>query len=137
MERIGIIDIGSNSIRLVIIDVKDNGAHHLIENLKRTVRLRSGVEQGGLLTEQGIDTAVETISLFVKFCHARRVNRIIAAATAAVRGPLTEACLSITFSSRPASRLRFFLGRRGYLATQASSKRNGTTGLMVDLGGGR
>lgn len=47
MERIGIIDIGSNSVRLVIIDIKENRAHHLIENLKRTVRLRSGVDPQG------------------------------------------------------------------------------------------
>ncbi len=42
MDRIGIIDIGSNSIRLVIIDIKENRAHHQIENLEETVRLRSG-----------------------------------------------------------------------------------------------
>lgn len=85
MERIGIIDIGSNSVRLVIIDIKENRAHHLIENLKRTVRLRSGVDPQGFLTEQGIANAVETIALFVKFCQARQVKRIIAVATAAVR----------------------------------------------------
>ena len=60
-------------------------AHQLIENLKSTVRLRSGVDPQGFLTDQGIANAVETIALFVKFCLARQVKRIIAVATAAVR----------------------------------------------------
>src|SRR5690554_3052878 len=85
MDRIGIIDIGSNSIRLVIIDIKENRAHHQIENLKRTVRLRSGTAEHGHLREEGIQYAVETVSLFVRFCQARKVKKIIAVATAAVR----------------------------------------------------
>ena len=138
MERIGIIDIGSNSIRLVIIDVKDNGAHHLIENLKRTVRLRSGVEQGGLLTEQGIDTAVETISLFVKFCHARRVNRIIAAATAAVRQAANGGVLVDRIFKQTGVQTQVLSGEEeaylGYIGLINSATE--TTGLMADLGGG-
>lgn len=138
MERIGIIDIGSNSIRLVIIDVKDNGAHHLIENLKRTVRLRSGVEQGGLLTEQGIDTAVETISLFVKFCHARQVNRIIAAATAAVRQAANGGVLVDRIFKQTGVQTQVLSGEEeaylGYIGLINSATE--TTGLMADLGGG-
>ena len=45
MERLGIIDLGSNSVRLVIIDINDRGAHHQIENLKETVRLIGGTDE--------------------------------------------------------------------------------------------
>ena len=85
MERIGIIDLGSNTIRLVIIDIKENGAHHQIESLKESVRLRSGTDAQGYLTAEGIESAVEMVSLFVKFCRARQVKEVIAVATAAVR----------------------------------------------------
>ena len=52
MERLGIIDLGSNSVRLVIIDINDRGAHHQIENLKETVRLIGGTDEKGYLSEK-------------------------------------------------------------------------------------
>ena len=138
MERIGIIDIGSNSVRLVIIDIKENRAHHLIENLKRTIRLRSGVDQGGLLTEHGIDNAVETIALFVKFCQARRVNRIIAVATAAVRQAANGNVLVDRILKQTGVQTHVLSGEEeaylGYLGLVNTVTE--TTGLMADLGGG-
>ncbi|HPT83939.1 MAG TPA: Ppx/GppA phosphatase family protein [Limnochordia bacterium] len=138
MERIGIIDIGSNSIRLVIIAIKANRAHHLIENLKRTVRLRSGVDQGGLLTQQGIDNAVETVALFAKFCQARQVKRIIAAATAAVRQAANAHVLVERIFQETGIQVQVLSGEEeaylGYIGLVNSVTE--TTGLMADLGGG-
>lgn len=138
MERIGIIDMGSNSIRLVIIDIKENRAHHLIENLKRTVRLRSGVGQGGLLTEQGINDAVDTVALFVKFCQARRVKHIIAVATAAVRQAANAHVLVDRIFKETGVQTRVLSGEEeaylGYIGLVNSITE--TTGLMADLGGG-
>ena len=51
MERIGIIDLGSNSIRLVIIQISENGAHYQKENLKETVRLVDSTDKDGMLTK--------------------------------------------------------------------------------------
>ena len=138
MERIGIIDIGSNSVRLVIIDIKENRAHHLIENLKRTVRLRSGVDPHGFLTEQGIANAVETIALFVKFCQARQVKRIIAVATAAVRQAANGRVLVDRILQQTGVPVQVLSGEEeaylGYIGLVNSTTE--TTGLMADLGGG-
>lgn len=138
MDRIGIIDIGSNSIRLVIIAIKENHAHHQIENLKRTVRLRSGTADHGLLREQGIDQAVETISLFAKFCRARKVNKIIAVATAAVRRAPNGGKLIEQIQSKTGIQTQVLSGEEeaylGYIGLVNSVTE--TTGLMADLGGG-
>lgn len=138
MDRIGIIDLGSNSIRLVIIDIKENGAHHQIENLKESVRLRSGTDARGFLTQEGINSAVEMVSLFVRFCHARQVTQIVAVATAAVRrapnrGELIEriaeqAHVTIQVLS---SEEEAYLGYIGLVNSVTDTK-----GLMADLGGG-
>lgn len=138
MERIGIIDIGSNSIRLVIIDLKENRAHHQIENLKETVRLRSGTDSTGLLTQEGMDFAVETVSLFVKFCAARKVKHIIAVATAAVRRAPNRDLLIHRIEAATGLRVQILSGDEeaylGYLGLINSVTE--TTGLMADLGGG-
>ena len=85
LERLGIIDLGSNSVRLVIINIDDNGAHHQIENLKETVRLIGGTDRNGMLSESSMRYAIDTIKLFANFCKARNVQTIKAVATAAVR----------------------------------------------------
>ncbi|NLL42380.1 MAG: Ppx/GppA family phosphatase [Firmicutes bacterium] len=138
MDRIGIIDLGSNTVRLVIVDIKENGAHHQIENLKESVRLRSGTDVHGLLTPEGIESAVEIVSLFVKFCRARHVKEIIAVATAAVRRApnraelidriveLTGVTIQVLSSEEEA-----YLGYIGLINSVTESD-----GLMADLGGG-
>ncbi|NMB02411.1 MAG: Ppx/GppA family phosphatase [Firmicutes bacterium] len=138
MERIGIIDIGSNSIRLVIIDIKENRAHHQIENLKKTVRLRSGTAEHGLLREEGIEYAVETVSLFVKFCQARNVKKIIAVATAAVRRAPNGSKLIERIQLQTGIQTQVLSGEEeaylGYIGLVNSVTE--TAGLMADLGGG-
>lgn len=138
MDRIGIIDMGSNSVRLIIIDVKENRAHHQIENLKETVRLRSGTDSSGLLTETGMEYAAETIALFVKLCRVRKVNKIIAVATAAVRRALNSAQFIARLERDNGIKIDVLSGEEeaflGYVGLVNSV--TDTDGLMADLGGG-
>ncbi len=138
MDRIGIIDMGSNSVRLIIIDVKENRAHHQIENLKETVRLRSGTDSSGLLTETGMDYAAETIALFVKLCQVRRVKKIIAVATAAVRRAANSGQFITRLERESGIKIDVLSGEEeaflGYVGLVNSV--TDTDGLMADLGGG-
>lgn len=138
MDRIGIIDIGSNSIRLVIIDIKENRAHHQIENLEETVRLRSGTGFRGSLTEEGMAYATETVSLFVNFCKARSVKHIIAVATAAVRRAPNGQELVRRIQQETGVQTTILSGEEeaylGYLGLVNSVTEK--SGLMADLGGG-
>lgn len=138
MDRIGIIDLGSNSIRLVIVDIKANRAHHQIENLKETVRLRSRTGSEGSLTKEGMDYAVETISLFVKFCMARQVKKIMAVATAAVRRAPNRYELVERIERETGVKTKILSGEEeahlGYLGLINNVTE--TSGTMADLGGG-
>lgn len=138
MDRIGILDLGSNSIRLVIIDINDNGAHHQIENLKESVRLRSGTDAQGFLTDEGINSAVEMVSLFVRFCRARNVTQIIAVATAAVRRAPNRSELIERIAEQTGITIQVLSSEEeahlGYIGLVNSVTE--TTGLMADLGGG-
>ena len=138
MDRVGIIDIGSNSVRLVIIDVKENRAHHQIEHLEEPVRLRSGTDSRGSLTEEGMAYATETVALFVNFCKARRVKHIIAVATAAVRRAPNGQELVRRIQQEAGVKTTILSGEEeaylGYLGLVNSVTEK--SGLMADLGGG-
>ena len=50
MERIAIIDLGSNTARLLIVEITDSGHFHVIDQLKEAPRLGEGMERDGFLT---------------------------------------------------------------------------------------
>ncbi len=84
MERIGIIDLGSNSARLVIVRLF--GEHFMVEDeMKESVRLGQDMDRDGFLKPQRISETIKTLKMFKKLCDTKGVDRIIAVATAAVR----------------------------------------------------
>ena len=85
MEKIGIIDLGSNSARLVIVQMLGDGHFIVIDQLKEAVRLGKDMERDGFLKPQRIAETLKTMKTFRKLCDAYEVDKIIAVATAAVR----------------------------------------------------
>ncbi|MBE7088716.1 MAG: Ppx/GppA family phosphatase [Clostridiales bacterium] len=85
MEKIGIIDLGSNSARLVIVNLFADGYFMVCDELKESVRLGQDMERDGFLKPQRVAETIKTLKMFRKLCDASGVNRIIAVATEAVR----------------------------------------------------
>ncbi|MGL5052325.1 MAG: Ppx/GppA phosphatase family protein [Cetobacterium sp.] len=84
-KRICVIDIGSNSIRMVIYEMFPNKAFVPIEDIKETIRLGEGINDKKELKEEKINLALKTIQLFKKVCLRNNVDEIIAFGTAALR----------------------------------------------------
>ncbi len=85
MEKIGIIDLGSNSARLVIVNLFADGYFMVVDELKESVRLGQDMERDGFLKPARVADTIKTLKMFRKLCDASGVNRIIAVATEAVR----------------------------------------------------
>ncbi len=85
MEKIAIIDIGSNTARIVIVNIIDGGYFNVIDELKEPVRLAQGMETDGFLRPIRIQQMVKTLNMFKNLYESHKVNRVFAYATAAVR----------------------------------------------------
>ena len=85
MEKIGIIDLGSNTARLVIVDMFADGHYMVVDELKESVRLGQDMERDGFLKPQRVAETIRTLKAFKRLCDARNVEKIIAVGTAAVR----------------------------------------------------
>lgn len=85
MEKIGIIDLGSNSARLVIVNLFEDGYFMVVDELKESVRLGQDMERDGFLKPQRVAETIKTLRMFKRLCDASDVTRIIAVATEAVR----------------------------------------------------
>ncbi len=85
MEKIGIIDLGSNSARLVIVNLFYDGYFMVVDELKESIRLGQDMERDGFLKPQRVAETIKTLKMFRKLCDASGVSRIITVATEAVR----------------------------------------------------
>ena len=81
---IAIIDLGSNTARVVIMATVAGYAYHLEDEIREVVRLRQGMTKHGLSSD-AMTRGLFTLRLFKRFCDGRNVDMIIPTATAAVR----------------------------------------------------
>ena len=66
MEKIAIIDIGSNTARIVIANILDGGYFNVIDELKEPVRIAKGMELDGYLRPVRIQQMIKTLKNFKK-----------------------------------------------------------------------
>ncbi|MFZ7102347.1 MAG: exopolyphosphatase [Peptococcaceae bacterium] len=86
-KKIAIIDLGSNSVRMIIMKVYEDKTYKMIEQEKEMVRLSEGMGKDLILKAEPIQRTLNTLRLFKKLIEAHNVAdaNIIAVATAAVR----------------------------------------------------
>lgn len=82
--RIAIIDIGSNSVRLVVYKGLTR-TPAILFNEKVMAGLGKGLSPGGKLSREAMDTAITALGRFALLCNSMEVDSIRAVATAAVR----------------------------------------------------
>jgi len=85
MKRVSFIDLGSNSVRFVIIEINKNGSYQLIYQQKESIRLSENMWEKNRLTDEAIDRAILTLKGFAHMAKAMESEEIYAVATAAVR----------------------------------------------------
>ena len=85
MERIAIIDLGSNSARLIIMHIYANGAYNLVYHQKESLRLSEGMGRDQRLQPEAMTRTLSALHNFAQMCAIMNVNTILGVATAAVR----------------------------------------------------
>lgn len=137
-ERIGIIDLGSNSARLIVMHIYANNAYNLIYHQKETVRLSEGTENTDALQPGSMGRAVETLKTFAHMCRLFKVDKLLAIATAAVRNAQNGPELLSRIEESSGIRLEVISGKDeaqlGY--TGIINTIDIADAVLFDLGGG-
>ncbi|WP_242348753.1 hypothetical protein [Mucispirillum schaedleri] len=79
------IDIGSNSIRLIIAEVENNKIKNIIYQEKATTRLAANINKAGILQEEPFNKSINVLAGFRKALNKYNVEKIKTVATSAVR----------------------------------------------------
>ena len=83
--RIAAIDIGTNSIHMIVVQVRPDLSFDVVDREKDMVRLGAGGLDGRSLTPTAMTSALHTLAKFKRLAESHKVDEIIAAATSATR----------------------------------------------------
>src|SRR3954447_13414492 len=136
-DRLAVIDVGSNSFRLVVFTSPEHWWKRTDE-IHESVRVGEGLEAAGELQPEPMERALETLELYAHFCRATGVEKVRPVATSAIRDAGNQAQFLARARKRSGLEVEVLSGeseaRYGYLAAV-----NSTTlaqGVVLDLGGG-
>lgn len=82
--RVAIIDLGSNSIRMNVVDVTE-GKIEVLSNIRTIVRLSEGMGDERLLQQRAVDRTLKVLAEFKAVIDDMDVDEVRAIATAALR----------------------------------------------------
>ncbi len=134
---VGVVDIGSNSVRLVIYDSQRRAAAPVF-NEKVLAGLGRGMAQTRQLSPEGVERSLAALARFRMLCKTIAADRIYAVATAAVREASNGAEFVANAESVLQQNIQVLSGKRearlaayGVIGTIPEAD-----GLAGDLGGG-
>ena len=136
--KTAIIDIGSNTIRLVLYRYDKNEGLHEFGNIKTVARLRTHLLPSGEMSEEGIHLLSQTLLSFKQILADYEVTDILAAATAAVRQAINKDEIVERMKRETGIELDILSEEEeayfGFLAVVNSM--DTPSGVTIDIGGG-
>ncbi len=134
---VAVIDVGSNSVRLVVYSGQTRTPIPL-HNEKVICALGKGLEKTGQLNSDGVGMAFDTVARFVRIARSLGVERIDTLATAAVRDAEDGAAFAKALEKRCGIQVQILTGkqeaRRSALGVLCGIP--DADGVVADLGGG-
>jgi len=140
LERLAVIDLGSNSFRLVVFGAARAGWWRRTDEIYDTVRIGAGLGRSGKLAKEPMARAVRTLSLYAHFCRAAGVaeDRIRPVATSAIREAINREVFLARAREAAGVPVRVLSRTEeasyGYVAAVNSTTLD--DGAVLDLGGG-
>lgn len=138
--RLGVIDVGSNTVHLLVLDAHPGAHPWPVSSVKSTLRLAERISRGGKLSAEGADALVDAVRSARSAAEEMGTDDLLAFATSAVRDATNSgkvlarvrAETGVDLQVLPGAdeaRLTFFAVRRwfGWSAGRL---------LMLDIGGG-
>lgn len=132
----GIIDIGSNTIRMAVYLIEGNHFEQLMKR-KATVGLASYVKNG-IMQPEGIERAVEILLEYKKFLYCFQINKVAAFTTAALRNAVNSRQAVEAIEKRTGIKIQVISGdeEATFDFIGATHSLQNDSGLLIDIGGG-
>lgn len=138
-SRIAAIDVGTNSIHLIVVEQQRHG-YRVIDKEKEMVQLGRGSLEGRLLTAEAMERGVEALRKMAGIAERWQVREIVAVATSAIREAPNGRRFLTAAQKASGIKVRVISGEEEadyiYRAVRSAIDFHGGTALVVDIGGG-
>ena len=138
--RLAAIDIGTNSIHMIVVRVRPDLSFEIIDREKDMVRLGAGGLDGRSLTSAAMGAALQTLTKFRRLADSHKVDEIVASATSATREADNGGDFIAEVDRLTGIKIRVISGteeaRLIHLAAAYGVDIGASTGVVIDIGGG-
>ncbi|HEX6951129.1 MAG TPA: Ppx/GppA phosphatase family protein [Nitrospira sp.] len=140
MSKIAVIDVGTNSVHMVLAEVLPDFTYKILDRFKDMARLGNGAFESQRLSDEAIARGLSVISRLVTLAKNKGYDRMIAVATSAVREAKNGGDFIDTVKEQTGLRVRVISGveeaRLIFLGVKNSVPMTEQPALAVDVGGG-
>jgi len=138
--RVAAIDIGTNSIHMIVAEIAADLSFQVIDREKEMVRLGAGGLDGRALTPEAMHAALQVLSKFRRLAESHAVDETIAVATSATREAENGGDFLKAVTNQTGIRPRVISGteeaRLIHLAAVYGVGLPGDAVVVIDIGGG-
>ena len=138
--RVAAIDVGSNSIHMVVAQVESDGRFRVLDRAKEMVHLGHRTLNSGRLPASTMQAGIHTLAAFRTLAERQGVTRFKAVATSAVREASNGGDFIRKIQDEVGLRVRVIPGREEarliHLGVNYAFDLRGEPALIVDVGGG-
>jgi exopolyphosphatase/guanosine-5'-triphosphate,3'-diphosphate pyrophosphatase len=138
--RLAAIDIGTNSVHMIVVQVRPDLSFEVIDREKEMVRLGAGGLDGRALTPEAMHAALQVLSKFRRLAESHRVDEVIAVATSATREAENGGEFLQAVTQQTGIRPRVISGteeaRLIHMAAVYGVSVSGDVAVVIDIGGG-
>src|SRR5881409_39895 len=140
MTKLAILDIGTNSIHLVLAEFEPDVSYKILDRFKDMTRLGDGSFKSRRLSEASMARGLEVIRTLATLAHNKGYERIEAVATSAVREAVNGGEFIEEVARQTGLTVRVVTGQEEarliYLGVRHSMDLSDRPALVVDVGGG-
>jgi exopolyphosphatase/guanosine-5'-triphosphate,3'-diphosphate pyrophosphatase len=138
--RIAAIDIGTNSVHMIVVQVRTDLSFEIVDREKEMIRLGAGGLDGRALTRETMHAALQVLSKFRRLAESHKVDEVVAVATSATREAENGGEFLQAVTDQTGIRPRVISGteeaRLIHLAATYGVSLAGDVAVVIDIGGG-
>lgn len=139
-KRFAAIDIGTNTILLLIAELESDGSFQVLDDRAEITRLGAGVDRARQIGPEGERRSLEVLKSYLETCRSLGVDEIAAVGTSALRDARNTGVFKTRLKRELGLDLRVLSGEEeasySYLAVQSGLALGEEEVLVVDVGGG-
>ena len=137
--RLAAIDIGTNSVHMIVVRVRPDFSFEIVDREKEMVRLGAGGLDGKQLTPEAMNAALQALSKFARLAQSHQVDEVLAVATSATREAENGGAFLRAIERKTGIRARIITGTEEARLIHLAAVYGVDTpkpAVVIDIGGG-